>query len=338
MNGQTTNGPLVISSAVLLGQYSPCVKQLKIVGWGASFRRHMVTLQCRLAASKSSGGETTFCAICLTRDDCTVKKQELVEDTKGLLHQEAKLRCHIIWRLCAHFILMNGATAKLEGQSSIWFACVAFLLNNHFKGNQRTVLFPIPSVKLRLSIVVETAKKGLRKYYLQWIVWSSKQHTSLTCKCYWQRKADWFSRNEYFFPWIWLDFSSKEPALAQTKYPESSTFGRGTRSSYLTMCPEISARWSLLWTKFQIPVARQTGKEGSKCRPLEHMWRIPFIHSPRFIIDGNFYIYRTVLELYRPCGAFKCILARCMFDTCACALAETLLSKFRAVIKVLFVP
>ena len=173
--------------------------------------------------------------------------------------------------------------------SLIWFPCVAFLLNNHFKGNQRTVVFSIPSFKLRVLIVAETAKKGLRN--LQWIVWSSKQHTSLTCKCYWQRKADWFSIHEYFFPWIWLDFSSKEPALGQTKYPESSTSGRGTRSSYLTMCPEISARWSLLWAKFQIPVARQAGREGEKCRPLEHMWRIPLIHSPRFIIDGNFFIY-----------------------------------------------
>ena len=33
------------------------------------------------------------------------------------------------------------------------------------------------------------------------------------------------------------------------------------------MVPEISDRWSLLWAKFQIPVARQRGREMSAPRP-----------------------------------------------------------------------
>ena len=42
-----------------------------------------------------------------------------------------------------------------------------------------------------------------------------------------------------------------------------STSGRGARAPYLTMFPEISARWSLSWAKFQIPVPRQWGREMS---------------------------------------------------------------------------
>ena len=34
-----------------------------------------------------------------------------------------------------------------------------------------------------------------------------------------------------------------------------------------------------------------TGREGEKCRPLDHRWQIPFIHSTRFITSSNFYIY-----------------------------------------------
>ena len=42
--------------------------------------------------------------------------------------------------------------------------------------------------------------------------------------------------------------------------------------------------------------------EGEKCRPLDHIWQIPFIHSGRLIIGGNFYIYVKFLQLFSPCG------------------------------------
>ena len=42
------------------------------------------------------------------------------------------------------------------------------------------------------------------------------------------------------------NFSSREPAHAQTKHQDNSTSGRGARASYRTMFPEISARGSLL--------------------------------------------------------------------------------------------
>ena len=75
------------------------------------------------------------------------------------------------------------------------------------------------------------------------------------------------------------------------------------------------------------------GIEGEKCRPLDHMRQIPFIHSTRFLTSGNFYIYNSAFYLLSPCGTFKCVLVRCIFDNCTCALARTLLSRFRAIIQ-----
>ena len=49
-----------------------------------------------------------------------------------------------------------------------------------------------------------------------------------------------------------------------------------------------------------------TGREGEISRPLDHMRHIPLIHSARIIDSINFYIYRTVLPLFPPCGTFKC--------------------------------
>ena len=37
-----------------------------------------------------------------------------------------------------------------------------------------------------------------------------------------------------------------------------------------------------------------TGREREISRPLDHMRKIPFIHSARFIDSNNCYIYRTV--------------------------------------------
>ena len=73
---------------------------------------------------------------------------------------------------------------------------------------------------------------------------------------------------------------------------ERSTSGRGARASYQTMVPEISARRSLLELSFRY---LSPGSEGEKCRPLDDVRQIPFIHSTRFMICGNFYIY-TLIE------------------------------------------
>ena len=51
------------------------------------------------------------------------------------------------------------------------------------------------------------------------------------------------------------------------------------------------------------------GREGEKCRPLLHVWQIPFIHSVRILVACNLDIYRTLcptVELFstpRNCGS-----------------------------------
>ena len=95
------------------------------------------------------------------------------------------------------------------------------------------------------------------------------------------------------------NFSSREDAHAPTKYQSNSTSGRGARASYRTMLPEISTRRSLLEPSFRYP---SPGREGEKCRPLDHIWQIPFIHLTRFINSSNFYIYNSAFYLLSPCG------------------------------------
>ena len=76
----------------------------------------------------------------------------------------------------------------------------------------------------------------------------------------------------------------------------------------MTSIPEISARGSLiLWAQFQIPVGPRSGREGEKCRLLDHMRQIPFIHqlcshpSQRWIsiyIQNSFsYFFHMVFRL-----------------------------------------
>ena len=84
---------------------------------------------------------------------------------------------------------------------------------------------------------------------------------------------------------------------------ERSTSGRGAKASYLTMLPEISARRSLLEPSFRY---LSPGREGEKCRPLDHVEHIPFIHSDRFLIWNNFFIYTKVYQLSLPCGTHNC--------------------------------
>ena len=91
--------------------------------------------------------------------------------------------------------------------------------------------------------------------------------------------------------------------------------------SVVPLLPEISARWSLLWAKFQIPVAREGGRE---------------ISTPRPIVRSNCFKYKTVFLLFSPCGSWKSVWLRCIYHNCACSLAETLISRFRAIRRVLF--
>ena len=83
----------------------------------------------------------------------------------------------------------------------------------------------------------------------------------------------------------------------------------------MTSIPEISARRSLiLWAKFQIRVGPRpcvgprSGREGEKCRPLDHMRHIPFIHqlcshptvitNSRYIQTCSSYFLHVVFTLH----------------------------------------
>ena len=74
------------------------------------------------------------------------------------------------------------------------------------------------------------------------------------------------------------------------------------------------------------------GREGEKCRPLDHRWQIPFIHSIRLINSSNFYIYTTRRSSYFLHVVHTSV---CIFDNCACAIAETIISRFRAIIRLM---
>ena len=67
------------------------------------------------------------------------------------------------------------------------------------------------------------------------------------------------------------------------------------------------------------------GSEGEKCRPLDHLWQTPFIHSARYINSSKSHIYRTVFHLSPPFGTFKSVLLRCLFCNCACTFGDQLL-------------
>ena len=73
---------------------------------------------------------------------------------------------------------------------------------------------------------------------------------------------------------------SIESAHAQTKQQTRSTSGRRARALYQTMLPEISAQKSLSEPSFSY---LSPGREGEKCRPLDHSRQIHFIYSDRFV-------------------------------------------------------
>ena len=75
----------------------------------------------------------------------------------------------------------------------------------------------------------------------------------------------------------------------------------------MTSIPEISARGSLiLCGEFQIPVGPRSGREGEKCRPLDHIRQVPFIHSALFSFYTNIdsHIYAKVFQLFLLYGTY----------------------------------
>ena len=73
----------------------------------------------------------------------------------------------------------------------------------------------------------------------------------------------------------------------------------------MTSIPEISARGSLiLWAKFQIPVGPWSGREGEKCRPLDHIRQIPYVQPALFLSYTGiiFCIYAKDFHRFHPYG------------------------------------
>ena len=71
-----------------------------------------------------------------------------------------------------------------------------------------------------------------------------------------------------------------------------------------------------------IYLSSPTGREGEISRHLDHMRQISFIHSARLIDSTNFYIYRTVFQIFSQCGTLRCVLMQSSFNNCARALAK----------------
>ena len=87
--------------------------------------------------------------------------------------------------------------------------------------------------------------------------------------------------------------------------------------------------WELRFRYLSSP----TGREGEISRPLDHMRQIPFIHSARLIHSTNFYIYRTVVQIFSPCGMLRCVLMQSIFNNCARALERILISRLRPLVQ-----
>ena len=125
----------------------------------------------------------------------------------------------------------------------------------------------------------------------------------------------------YFLREYGKNFSSRVAAHAPTKYQSNSTSGRGARASYQTMLPEISARRSLLEPSFRY---LSPGREGEKCRPLDHLGHIPFVHSARKLHGSNL-LYIQHHSSYFLHVVRSSVLWSCIFNDCAFIHAETLL-------------
>ena len=79
------------------------------------------------------------------------------------------------------------------------------------------------------------------------------------------------------------------------------------------MLPEISARRSLWEPRFRY---LSPGSEGKKCRPLDHMWQIPFIHSVQFFTLSNLHIYIKVCRFFLPSGTDTYVLVWLVINNC----------------------
>jgi len=109
----------------------------------------------------------------------------------------------------------------------------------------------------------------------------------------------------------------------------------------MTSIPEISARGSLiLWAKCQIPVGPRpcvgprSGREGEKCRSLDHRKHIPFIHQL-----CSHTTLRTISTYIQNCSSyfFNVVFMFCFGTLYICDLrmrsSRTTYSRYSAILK-----
>ena len=78
-----------------------------------------------------------------------------------------------------------------------------------------------------------------------------------------------------------------------------------------------------------------TGREGEISRPLDHTWQTPFIHLTPFMISSIFDIYITTFQLFPPYGTSYCMFKWHIAWQLRMHSAETIISRFRAIIQVM---
>ena len=118
---------------------------------------------------------------------------------------------------------------------------------------------------------------------LKYFLWQKWAHFLIISWCLFRQYAIHFSPSVFhvvsisayeFARMRWM-----EELKRTTKFGiGGGTSGRVAWAPYLDDSPEISARRSLSRERAKLSDARPTtGREGQKCRPLDHKWQIPFL-------------------------------------------------------------
>ena len=144
----------------------------------------------------------------------------------------------------------------------------------------------------------------------------------------WDRACCFFIYFIAFFSWA-LQFGNlrvrrRNTDLEKQLEPVSSTSRCGARQHAMTSIPEISAPDRLYCELSFIYLSAPDRAGREKCRPLDHMRQIPFIHKAPFVshIMVNFYIYSKLFHIFLPCGIYI-VLKYCTFAIYASVLFRT---------------
>ena len=165
--------------------------------------------------------------------------------------------------------------------------CVFRSLENPWFLHMRIRPFVLLKCFLFLDWIFPVRKSIFRKrgVCIRWI-WSAfkrvwQETASLLSS--WCNHLNRWDRFEMIFlldSYSWRFFGWYMDYLIRLQHQSNSTSERGARASYQTILPElkISAWRSLLEPSFRY---LSPGREGEKCRSLDHTWQSPFVYSAR---------------------------------------------------------